>query len=112
MTDEEPILDSGGDTIIQNTYNIDTSGIEERLDYILDRLGSFNEPAEGEEETGGYYSSFAEVVELRRSEELADRILTKSFDEYSTSEGLLLALLLIAFLSACLRIIREAFSWL
>ena len=38
--------------------------------------------------------------------------LETQFDDYSVTEGLLLALVLLAFLSACVRIIKEGFSWL
>ena len=38
--------------------------------------------------------------------------LTTSFSEYTVTESLLLLLFLSAFVSACIRIVKEGFSWL
>ena len=47
------------------------------------------------------------------SEALTDRsILETHIDDYTVSEGLLLAIFVLLFVSACARIIRGAFRWL
>lgn len=38
--------------------------------------------------------------------------LTTDFEDYSVTEGLLLLLLLFAFISVLVRVVRRAFSWL
>ena len=39
-------------------------------------------------------------------------VLTTSFQDYTVMEGLLLLLLLAAFLAACAKILKGGFSWL
>lgn len=50
------------------------------------------------------------VDEIRQ--ELDHPLMTTSFQEYTVTEGLLLLLLLSAFVAACARMLREGFSWL
>ena len=38
--------------------------------------------------------------------------LSTSFEDYTVTEGLLLLLLLLAFLSFCIKLLKEGFSWL
>lgn len=52
-----------------------------------------------------------EVTELQLSMD-SHPMLTTPFEHYTVTEGLLLLLLLAAFLSACARMLRGGFSWL
>lgn len=112
--------------------DVDTSALEEqvntievKLDELLSRIGEFdysdvlgdgNEIAtaygEEEEEERITYSSLLELVQDVREEQMQDRFLSKSFEDYTVMEGLLLSVLLILFLSALFRILRRGFSWL
>lgn len=50
------------------------------------------------------------VDEIRQ--ELDRPLMTTSFQDYTVTEGLLLLLLLSAFVAACARMLKEGFSWL
>lgn len=110
-----------GSEVIQVDVNIDTSTIEEKLDTLLSRLGEFPSPSsedgegesqEGEETEAMQYSSLLELVSDVRQDQLQDRFLTKSFEDYTTVEGLLLTIILFLFLSALVRILKRGFAWL
>ena len=71
---------SGGDTIV---YNIDTSGIEHRLDAVSETLQAINEPG-----------------------------LDKLFYDYNATETLLVLLLVCVVVHWCVCMIKRGFSWL
>ena len=50
-------------------------------------------------------SDTSEVVEVRP-------FLDTPFTDYTVTEGLLLSVLLVLVLSACIRVVKEGFSWL
>ena len=52
------------------------------------------------------------VETMEVAEDTSRPFLTTPFEEYSVTEGLLLLLLLLAFVSVCLRIIKGGFYWL
>ena len=100
-----------------------------RVEELLDLLtASGEEAAEGEEPAGeepaAEEPAEPEPLEVAGTDEiltlletihqdLAPRpFLTTRFEDYSVAEGLLLLLLLWAFLSFCVKLIKGGFSWL
>lgn len=79
------------------------------IDDVLNRVFTYTvTDADGNEENHVITEDVRAI-----SEALTDRsILGTHIDDYTVSEGLLLAIFMILFVSACARIIRGAFSWL
>ena len=67
-------------------------------------------------ETGGVIAieGMGELLQqLERLEQTADHpMLATSFQDYTVTEGLLLALLLSVFISACVKMLKGGFAWL
>lgn len=109
------------------------------VDELLERLANTAHPEEEDGESEKEPEDFPEEPELEKEapptmeliggpvivqgmedaaaslESLQDTIhpaLTTPFSEYTVTEALLLLLLLAAFLSACFKLLRGAFSWL
>lgn len=53
-----------------------------------------------------------EVIQVIEVTDLDRPFMTTSFDDYTVTEGLLLFLLLLVFLKACTKLLKEGFSWL
>lgn len=79
------------------------------IDDVLKRVFTYTvTDAEGHEEEHVITEDVRAI-----SEALTDRSILKThIDDYTVSEGLLLAIVVLLFVSACGRIIRGAFSWL
>lgn len=55
----------------------------------------------------------AETVEtMEVIEDTSRPFLTTSFEDYTVTEGLLLMILLLAFLMFCIKVLKGGFSWL
>lgn len=84
------------------------------VDELLDRLAQDAADPEPVEEVPAEISGMEDVVTILGSiqQQVVHPALTTPFEEYSTSEALLLILCLLTFLAFCSRILREGFSWL
>lgn len=74
---------------------------------LLDLLDALT----GEEGMTGDVDGIQEAVEGVR-QALEHPVMTTSFQDYTVTEGLLLLLLLSAFIAACAKMLKEGFSWL
>lgn len=114
---EEDIPSSGGDVV----------SVEELLDRLAqagrDTEETSEEPDTGAEAAAPSYSDVVDSVPIEGVGQLLQHLetlehtvvhpmLTTSFQDYTVTEGLLLALLLSVFLSACVKMLKGGFAWL
>lgn len=119
-TPEEPETASSGGEVVS------VEELLERLAQTERNTGDTSEtPAEdtGTEDDVPVYSETGGVIaiegmgqllqHLETLEQTADHpMLTTSFQDYTVTEGLLLALLLSVFISACVKMLKGGFAWL
>lgn len=74
---------------------------------LLDLLDALT----GEEGMSGDVDGIQQAVDVVR-QTVDHPLMTTSFQDYTVTEGLLLLLLLSAFVAACARMLKEGFSWL
>ena len=74
---------------------------------LLDLLDALT----GEEGMSSDVDSIQQAVDVVR-QTVDHPLMTTSFQDYTVTEGLLLLLLLSAFVAACARMLKEGFSWL
>ena len=69
------------------------------------------EPVQEEVQLPAETDETAQLLELIH-QDLTHPALTTDFQDYTVAEGLLLLLLVGFFISACIRLLKEGFSWL
>lgn len=111
-TDGVVVTPGGSDDVTVTSDELSSSDIAEKLDAILAEIGHFTEAEETEDGEKTHPETLAGYIEQSIALAEADRFFEKDFSEYTTQEGLLLALLFVLFLSVLTRHIRGAFSWL
>ena len=93
MEPEEAVMEAAGD-VVTGEPAIDTALL------LLDLYNAIT----GEDGMTGDIDGIQEVMD--------HPLMTTSFRDYTVTEGLLLLLLLSAFIAACARILKGGFSWL
>lgn len=93
MEPEEAVMEAAGD-VVTGEPAIDTALL------LLDLYNAIT----GEDGMTGDIDGIQEVMD--------HPLMTTSFQDYTVTEGLLLLLLLSAFIAACARILKGGFSWL